>query len=115
MKACRWGPGTLKAMRDMPKDVRLAFGHALHIASLGGRADGVKPMKGLGVGVLEVVEDHDGNTYRAVYTARLESGVYVLHVFQKKSKSGISTPREDIDLIKERFKWAMQEDRRVKR
>ena len=115
MKVCRWGPGTLKAIRDMPDDIRSAFGHALHIASLGGRADGAKPMKGLGSGVLEVVEDHDGNTYRAVYTVRLESGVYVLHVFQKKSRTGISTPKQDIELIKERLKWAAQEDRKLKK
>lgn len=115
MKPCRWGPGTLKAIRDMPEDVRSAFGHALHVASLGGRADSAKPMKGLGSGVLEVVEDHDGDAYRAVYTVKLETGVYVLHVFQKKSKTGIATPRQDIELIKERLKWAIQEDRELKR
>ncbi|HVL20051.1 MAG TPA: type II toxin-antitoxin system RelE/ParE family toxin [Amaricoccus sp.] len=99
----------------MPPDVRLVFGHALHVASLGGKADNAKPMKGLGSGVLEIVEDHDGDTYRAVYTVRLPSGIYVLHAFKKKSKSGIATPKQDIELIKERLKWAMQTDSELRR
>ena len=66
-----------------------------------------KPLKGFGgAGVLEVVEDHLGNTYRAVYTVKLAEGVYVLHCFQKKSTSGIATPKQDIDLIHERLKVA---------
>ncbi len=64
-------------------------------------------------GVLEVVEDHDGNTYRAVYTVRLAGAVYVLHAFQKKSKKGAATPKRELDLIRTRMKWA-EEDHRKK-
>ena len=88
-----------------------AFGFALHVAETGGKAMTAKPLKGLGSGVLEVVEDHDGDTYRAVYTVRFPSGVYVLHVFQKKSKTGIATPKHEIDTVKERLKWATETGR----
>jgi phage-related protein len=68
-----------------------------------------KPLKGFtGAGVLEVVEDHMGDTYRAVYTVRFADAVYVLHAFQKKSKSGIATPQRDIDLIKTRLQRAQE-------
>lgn len=70
-----------------------AVGAALSVAQFGGKHPGAKPRKGAGSGVLEVVEDHDGNTYRAVYTVRFHWAVYVLHCFQKKSRRGIRTPR----------------------
>ena len=63
-----------------------------------------KPLKGIGPGVLEVVSRHDGDTYRAVYTVRFKRAIYVLHTFQKKSRRGIATPKQDIDLIKYRLK-----------
>jgi phage-related protein len=97
----------------MPRDVKSAFGYALHVAELGGKAPNVKPLKGMGAGVLEVVDDHDGDTYRAVYTVRFASGIYVLHAFQKKARSGIATPKHDIDLIKDRLKWAADMDKRL--
>jgi len=106
MKRCVFGSGVLKALRALPDDVKAAFGYALHIAEMGGKARSSKPLKGLGSGLLEVVEDHDGDTYRAVYTVRFATGVYVLDVLQKKSKSGIATPQHDIERIKERLKWA---------
>lgn len=83
------------------------FGYALHLAQEGGEHGDAKVLKGFGgAGVLEVVEtDHDG-TYRAVYAVKFERAVYVLHVFQKKSKSGIKTPKKDLDLIKLRLKAA---------
>jgi phage-related protein len=71
-----------------------------------GTAPTAKPWKGLGPGVLEVVESHDGNAYRAVYTVRFEKAVYVLHAFQKKSPSGIRTAKRDVDLVAERLKTA---------
>jgi phage-related protein len=79
------------------------MGNALGIAQFGGTAPTAKPWKGLGPGVLEVVESHDGNAFRAVYTVRFEKAVYVLHAFQKKSPSGIRT---DVDLVAERLKTA---------
>jgi len=74
------------------------------MAQKGGKADAVKPLKGFGgAGVLEVVEDHDGNTFRAVYTVRFATAVYVLHAFQKKAKRGIETPKSDLDVVRRRL------------
>lgn len=79
------------------------------MAQTGGKHPSAKPLKGFGsAGVLEIVEDFDRNAYRAVYTVRFKDAVYVLHVFQKKSKRGIETPLADIGLIKERLNWAEQ-------
>jgi phage-related protein len=76
------------------------MGDGLYLAQIGDKHDDAKPLKGFkGAGVLEIVDNFDGDTYRAVYTVKFESAVYVLHVFQKKSKSGIATPKQDIDLI----------------
>lgn len=102
-----WISSSKDDLKDCPSDVQDVFGYALHWAQTGGKAPSVKPLQGFGgAGVLEVVEDHDGNTYRAVYTVRFSRAVYVLHVFQKKSKKGISTPKQEIDLIKSRLKRA---------
>ena len=92
------------------------FGYALHLAQTGKKHEQAKPLRGFGsAGVLEVVEDWRGNAYRAVYTVRFAAAVFVLHVFQKKSKSGISTPTQDMDLIRERLQAAeriMKEQRK---
>lgn len=83
------------------------MGFALDVAQLGGKHPDAKPLLGLGgAGVLEVVDDHEGDTYRAVYTVKFAGAVYVLHAFQKKSKRGIKTPLKDLELIKERLKRA---------
>ncbi len=83
-------------------------GFALDIAQNGGKADTAKPLINIVARgrVFEIVDDHDGDTYRAVYTVKFEKAVYVLHTLQKKSKKGISTPKADIDLIKSRYKRA---------
>ncbi len=87
--------------------MRQTFGYALYLAQCGNKYPAAKPLKGFkGAGVLEVIEDFDGDTYRAVYTVKFASVVYVLHAFQKRSKQGISTPKQDIDLIEVRFKRA---------
>lgn len=100
----------------MPSDVVDVFGFALHVAQHGGKHSQAKPLKGFGsAGVLEVVEDDDGNTYRAVYTVRFGHAVYVLHCFQKKSHKGIATPRRDIDLIRDRLKLAQHHAEGVKK
>jgi phage-related protein len=86
------------------------MGFALFLAQQGRKHSDAKPLRGFGgAGVLEIVEDHAGNTYRAVYTVRLAGRVYVLHAFQKKSKPGIETPKSEIDLIKRRLKRAEEE------
>ncbi|HHR8284224.1 TPA: type II toxin-antitoxin system RelE/ParE family toxin [Salmonella enterica subsp. enterica serovar Muenchen] len=91
----------------MPEDVQNVFGYALHLAQTGGKQSQSRPLKGFGgAGVLEVVEDFLCDTYRAVYTVKFGDAVYVLHVFQKKSSSGIATPKPDMDKIRERLKAA---------
>jgi phage-related protein len=97
-------------LREFPEPVRDVMGHALFMAQLGGKHEDARPLKGFGgAGVLEVVEDFAGDTYRAVYTVRFADAVYVLHAFQKKSKRGIKTPHRDLDLIKERLTRAEQD------
>ena len=107
IKPLRWVGASKKDLLAMPDDVIDVFGFALHLAQAGKKHDQAKPLKGFGgAGVLEVVEDHLGNTYRAVYTVKIADAVYVLHCFQKKSKQGIETPKHDLDLIRERLKAA---------
>jgi phage-related protein len=94
----------------MPQEVQETFNFGLIQAARGLKHVNAKPLKGFGGNsVLEIVEDHRSGTYRAVYTVRFKKAVYVLHVFQKKSKRKISTPREDMDLIEERLKRASRE------
>ena len=106
-KRLEWVGTSLKDMRALPLPVRRTFGYALYAAQLGERPPDAKPLKGFGgAGVLEVIEDYRGDTYRAVYTVRFADTIYVLHVFRKKSKHGIETPKAELDLIKERLKRA---------
>jgi len=92
------------------------FWYALYLAQDGKKHEQAKPLKGFGsAGVLEVVEDWDRSTYQAVYTVRFEAAVFVLHVFQKKSKRGAATPKADIDLIRERLKVADQFAKEISR
>jgi len=91
----------------LPVPVRKFFSHALYFAQNGETHDAAKALKGFGsAGVLEIIEDDADGTYRAVYTVRFEQAVFVLHCFQKKSKSGISTPKKDLDTIRLRLKAA---------
>jgi phage-related protein len=104
-----WMGDSRKKLKGFPEDVREVMGYGLFLAEKGGKHPNAKPLKGFGgAGVLEIVEDHDGNTFRAVYTVKLANAVYVLHAFQKKSKKGIATPKADLDLIKDRLKQARQ-------
>jgi phage-related protein len=91
----------------MPKPVQRVFGYALSQVEEGLTPADVKPLTNVGSGVMELMEDFDRSTYRAIYTAKLPDAVYVLHAFQKKSKSGIATPKPDIDLIKQRLRTAL--------
>ena len=91
----------------LPTGVRKFFGHALDFAQRGGQHDAAMTLKGFGgAGVIEVVENDTGGTYRAVYTVKFKEAVFVLHCFQKKSKSGIATPKEDMNVIRARLKVA---------
>jgi phage-related protein len=107
MKRIFWVGSAKKDLKQMPDDVQDTFGFALHQAQIGKKHDQTKPLKGFGsAGVLEVVEDSGGGTFRAVYTVKFGDAVYVLHCFQKKSTHGIATPKPDMDLIRERLKAA---------
>lgn len=102
-----WMGDSLEVVRIFPKAVRDEVGFALYQAQLGGKHINAKPLRGLGPGVLEVVSDHRGDTFRAVYTVRFESKIYVLHAFQKKSTRGIATPGREIELVRQRLKQAL--------
>ena len=96
-----------KDANKLPTEVQELFAYALDVALKGGQHEDAKPLTGFhGRSVIEVVGDDRGDTYREVYTVRFEEVVYVLHIFQKKSKKGIETPKEDRELIKKRLKWA---------
>jgi phage-related protein len=103
----QWVGSSRDDLKEFPNDVREEMGYALYLAQCGEKSPDAKPMKGfLGAGVLEIVENFNTDTYRAIYTVRFKGTVYVLHAFQKKSKSGIATSRKDIDLIHRRLKAA---------
>jgi len=107
LKPIEWVGSSRKDMKAMPEDVQDSFGFALYLAQLGDKHPDAKPLKGFtGAGVLEIVEDYSSSTYRAVYTVRFAEAVYVLHVFQKKSKKGIATPKEEIEKLKARLTMA---------
>ena len=102
-----WIGSSRKDLKILPAIVRRTFGIALYAAQQGERPPDAKPLKGFGgAGVLEIIEDYKGDTYRAVYTVRFATKIYVLHVFQKKSKRGIATPQHEIDPIKDRLNMA---------
>ncbi|HZK67556.1 MAG TPA: type II toxin-antitoxin system RelE/ParE family toxin [Chloroflexota bacterium] len=108
-KPVRWIGSSRDDLRKFPEEVKDSIGIALRAAQTGRTAPCAKPFrvgKGSGAGVMEIVEDFDTNTYRAVYTVKFRDVVYGLHCFQKKSKKGISTPKHDIELIEARLKRA---------
>jgi len=109
VKPLYWIGSSKRDLLVLPREVVNVFGYALYQAQVGGKHEQAKPLKGFGsAGVLEVVEDWRGNAYRAVYTVRLAAAVFVLHVFQKKSKTGVATPKAELDLIRTRLKAAEQ-------
>jgi len=114
LKPLHWVGSAKKDLMALPKDVVDVFGYALHLAQEGARHPDAKPMKGFGgAGVIEVVEDYNGDTYRAVYTVKFVNSVYVLHCYQKKSKTGVGTPKEDMELIERRYKKALEHSRQI--
>ena len=98
LKPVRWVGSSLKDLKSFPPEVKAEVGHALYV------------LKGFGgVSVMEIVAPFDGNTWRTMYTVRFRGFVYVLHAFQKKSKSGIATPKKDVDLIHQRLAAAKRD------
>ena len=109
LKQLAWLASTKRDLMALPDEVIDTFGYALYLAQAGKKHEQAKPLHGFGsAGVLEIVEDWRGNAYRAVYTVRFAAAVFALHVFQKKAKSGIATPKQDMELIRERLKAAEQ-------
>ena len=107
VKPVSWIGSSYKDFRAFPDPVQDAMGYALYQAQVGLKHGNAKPLKGYGgAGVLEIVADHFGDTFRAVYKVKFATAIYVLHAFQKKSKSGIKTPTKDLELIQRRLKAA---------
>lgn len=104
-----WIGSSYEAWKDFPDDVQDIMGYALHLAQCGEKSPNAKPLSGFkGASVLEITDDFDGDTYRAVYTVKYQGVVYVLHAFQKKSKKGIATPKTHLQLIEQRLKKAKE-------
>ena len=103
LKPVEWMGSSKADLKRFPDPVQGRMGFAIYRAQLGRRHRDAKPLKGFGPGVVEVVARHDGDTFRAVYTARFEGAVYVLHAFQKKAKRGIATPKPELDLVRRRL------------
>ena len=103
-----WEGSAKKDFKQFPMAVQKDLGVALFVVQLGETPPSAKPWKGLGSGVYELIEDYRGDTYRAVYTVRIADTIHVLHAFQKKSKSGIKTPRLDVDLVERRLKSVLE-------
>ena len=110
LKPVVWLGDSLRELRTFPAAVQDEMGYAIYLAQRGDKHVSAKPLQGLGSGVLEVMSDHRGDTFRSVYTVRFADRVFVLHAFQKKSKRGIATPKADIELIKQRLKRAIEID-----
>ena len=109
-----WMGSSRDDLRDFPSQVRSDLGKALYAAQQGDTDPAAKPLKGFGATrVMEIVDRHDTNTYRTVYTAQFADALYVLHAFQKKSKKGIATPKPDIELIKQRLRIAAEQYERL--
>lgn len=114
LKPLYWVGSTKRDLLALPEDVVDVFGYALYLAQIGRKHEQAKALKGFGsAGVLEIVEDWERNSYRAVCTVRFERAVFVLHVFQKKAKRGIATPKADLDLIRQRLKAAEEAAREL--
>jgi len=113
MRALVWIGSCLDDLRAFPDEVRCTMGYAIYLAQMGDKHPDAKPLRGFGgAGVLEVVDDWAGDTYRVVYTVRYPTAVSVLHAFQKKARRGIATPKQDLDLIRARLRRAQEHHER---
>jgi phage-related protein len=108
LRDIKWIGDSLDNLKDFPDEVKKEMGDALQFAQRGQTADSVKAFKGVGSGVFEIVSRFDKNAYRAVYAVKIGDDIYVLHAFQKKSPKGIKTAQKDVDLIKKRYKKAVE-------
>jgi phage-related protein len=109
LKLLSWIGSSKKDLKKLPRDVQKDIGAALLTVQWGDKPENAKPFKGFGdAQVLEIIEEDQAGTYRAVYTVRLEDAIYVLHVFNKKSKSGIATPKKEMELVESRLRMAYE-------
>ncbi|MDH3602495.1 MAG: type II toxin-antitoxin system RelE/ParE family toxin [Candidatus Tectomicrobia bacterium] len=108
IRTVRWVGDSRERLQEFPAQVRKDIGHALYLVQTGQTPPSAKPMRGIGSSVFEIVDDYDTDTYRAVYTVKVGSRLYILHAFMKKSKRGISTPKREIDLIRRRLRRARE-------
>jgi len=108
-KPLLWVGSAKNDLMEFPEAVRDEVGAALSVAQFGGKHPKAKPWKGEGPGVLEIVEDHRGDTYRAVYAVKFQQAVYALHAFQKKSPKGIKTAQSDVEMVSRRLKVASED------
>ena len=106
LRKVRWVGDSKEKLQRFPSQVRKDIGHALYLVQTGQTPPSAKPMRGIESGVFEIVDDYDTNTYRAVYTVKIGRSLYVLHAFQKKSRRGIATPKQEIDQIRRRLRRA---------
>jgi phage-related protein len=107
LKPVIWVGSSRTDCRQLPHEVQARIGYALYVAQQGGKHRNAKPLRGFGgAKVLEIVVDYSADTFRCIYTVRLAGSLYVLHVFQKKSKTGRETPKTEIDLIMRRLRDA---------
>ncbi|MGP9820835.1 type II toxin-antitoxin system RelE/ParE family toxin [Salinarimonas sp. NSM] len=107
MRSIEWVGSSRRDLMALPLEVRREFGHALWLAQSGEMPRAAKPLSVFGgAQVVEIVEDEGGDTFRAIYTVRFAGVVYVLHVFQKKSRRGVATPKHEMDVVKARLKLA---------
>ena len=105
-KPVEWVGSSKADLKRFPEPVQDRMGFAIYQAQVGTRHRDAKPLKGFGSGVLEVVSRYDGDTFRAIYTVRFASAVYILHAFQKKSRRRIATPKQELDKIRRRLRVA---------
>ena len=102
-----WVGTALKDLKAFPRDVQREVGYALYLAEIGEKHHKTRPLKGLS-GVMEIISDYQTDTYRTVYAIKLGDHIYVLHAFQKKSKRGIATPKQQMEIIRQRLRLAQQ-------
>ena len=114
IKSVVWIGDSLKQVKSFPEEVRRDIGSSLYDVQLGDKPDNAKPFKGVGSGVFEIVTRFDSDTYRTVYAVQIGNCIYILHAFQKKSPKGIKTAQKDVDLIKKRYKQAVEQSKESK-
>lgn len=113
MRLIVWLGDSRKQVKNFPAEVRKSIGVALYDAQRGEKAPTAKPLKGVGGGIFEIALQFDASAYRAVYAVQIGKYIYVLHTFQKKSKKGIATPKPDVDLIKQRYRQAIEMEKEL--